>query len=126
MIELGFRTLHLKKRFPLRISRGEITGSDNLFVSASDGTHTGWGEMAPGPIEGADSPAAGETMLRDFAGDGLAEPSIHRIWAEADAAGVAPARWPPSTWRCGICARNRLGCRSIGCWGSAAARCQPR
>jgi L-alanine-DL-glutamate epimerase-like enolase superfamily enzyme len=72
------------------LSDAEITGSDNLFVSATEDGLTGWGEMAPGPTEGADSPAAGETMLRGFAGDGLAEPSIHRIWAEAQAAGVAP------------------------------------
>lgn len=90
MIAVGFRTLHLKKRFPLRISRGEITGSDNLFVSVTDGPHTGWGEMAPGPAEGAETPARGQAMLDAFVGGGLTDPSIHRIWAEALAAGVAP------------------------------------
>jgi len=84
---LEFRILHLHKRFPLRISRGEITGSDNLFVSVTEDGVTGWGEMAPGPTEGADTPEEGRRMLVDF--DGL-DPSIHRTWANMRAAGIAP------------------------------------
>ena len=87
-MEIGFRTIHLKKRFPLRISRGEITGSDNLFVSVTEDGVTGWGEMAPGATEGAETPEAGEAALRDFVGEGLQERSIHRIHAGAVAAGV--------------------------------------
>lgn len=90
MLTVGFRTLHLKKRFPLAISRGVITGSDNLFVSVSDGAHTGWGEMAPGRSEGADTPEAGEQMLRAFCAQGLDAESIDRSWTNARAAGVAP------------------------------------
>lgn len=90
MLSIGFRTLHLKKRFPLAISRGVITGADNLFVSLSDGQHSGWGEMAPGQSEGADSPAAGEAMLRDFWAEGFDASSIQRSWDRARDAGVAP------------------------------------
>jgi L-alanine-DL-glutamate epimerase-like enolase superfamily enzyme len=89
MMEIGFRTIYLKKRFPLRISRGEITGGENLFVSVSDGTHTGWGEMAPGPSEGADTAAEGQEMLQAFCRDGL-NGAIHDIWDAATAAHVAP------------------------------------
>ncbi len=88
-MRIGFTTLHLKKRFPLAISRGVITGSDNLFVSVSDGHHTGWGEMAPGGNEGADTPQKGEAMLRDFCAEGLVD-DIHGIWDKARAAGIAP------------------------------------
>lgn len=84
---LEFRTLHLHKRFPLRISRGEITGSDNLFVSVTEGGLTGWGEMAPGSTEGADTPEEGQRMLVDF--EGL-DPSIHRTWQNMRDAGIAP------------------------------------
>lgn len=90
MLTVDFKTLYLKKRFPLRISRGVFEGSDNLFVSVSDGTHTGWGEMAPGSTEGADTVEAGTAMLRAFVAEGLDENSIHRTWANAHAAGVAP------------------------------------
>lgn len=90
-MEIGFRTLHLKKRFPLAISRGVITGSDNLFVSVTAGGLTGWGEMAPGKTEGAETPEAGETAIRAFAAAGGIDPtSIHRTHANAVEAGVAP------------------------------------
>jgi L-Ala-D/L-Glu epimerase len=89
MMDVAFRTLHLKKRFPLRISRGTVTGSDNLFVSVTANGLTGWGEMAPGDSEGAGTAAEGEAMLRAFVADGL-DPSIHRTWDNAREAGVAP------------------------------------
>jgi muconate cycloisomerase len=87
---IGFRTLYLKKRFPLAISRGVIEGSENLFVSLTEDGVTGWGEMAPGGTEGAGTAAEGQAMLDRFWGDGP-DPdwSIHRIDAEARAAGVA-------------------------------------
>ncbi len=89
-MDIEFRTLHLNKRFPLAISRGVITGSDNLFIGLSENGLTGWGEMAPGSTEGADTPEAGERMLRDFLAGGLDPSSIHRTYANAVEAGVAP------------------------------------
>jgi len=88
-MQVGFRTIYLKKRFPLRISRGELKGGDNLFVSASEDGHTGWGDMAPGGTEGADTVAKGQAMLEDFCAGGLSG-SIHDIWAAANEGGVAP------------------------------------
>lgn len=88
-MEVSYRILHLKKQFPLRISRGEMTGSDNLFLSVSDGAVTGWGEMAPGSTEGADTAAKGQAMLEAFCMDGLV-PSIHDTWDTAFDAGIAP------------------------------------
>ena len=43
-----FRTIRITKRYPLKISRGTSTGSNNLFVTVSDGHHEGLGECAPG------------------------------------------------------------------------------
>ena len=86
-MKIDFRILYLKKRFPLRISRGEIAGGENLFVSVTDGIHTGWGEMAPGPSEGVDTAAEGQRML---AASGAPDPSIQKTWDNMRAAGVAP------------------------------------
>lgn len=88
-MKVDFRTIYLKKRFPLRISRGEIAGGDNLFVSVTEDGTTGWGEMAPGATEGAATVAEGQATLAGFCGDALTG-SIHDIWARARAADVAP------------------------------------
>ncbi|MCU0315390.1 MAG: dipeptide epimerase [Fimbriimonadaceae bacterium] len=48
MITLSFRTLRLKKKVPLRISRGTSTGSVNLFCIAEEQGVQGIGECAPG------------------------------------------------------------------------------
>ncbi|MGX0902673.1 L-alanine-DL-glutamate epimerase-like enolase superfamily enzyme [Roseovarius sp. MBR-79] len=88
-MKIGYTTLYLKKRFPLRISRGEITGGENLFVSVTEGALTGWGEMAPGASEGAATVAEGQAQLEAFCANGLPG-SIHETWEAAQAAGVAP------------------------------------
>lgn len=80
MMQLNFRTIYLKKRFPLRISRGLRVGSENLFVSISKNGITGWGEMAPGKTEGADSPEAGQKVLIDFFNTDLNGLSINEIF----------------------------------------------
>lgn len=87
-MKVDFHTVYLKKRFPLRISRGVFKGSDNLFVSVTENGLTGWGEMAPGDSEGADTAAAGQAMLEQFCADGLSA-SIRDTWDKAHAAGVA-------------------------------------
>ncbi len=86
-MKVDFHALYLKKRFPLRISRGEIAGGENLFVSVTDGALTGWGEMAPSETEGAATVAEGRAQLEAFCAGGL-EGAIHDIWARAHADGV--------------------------------------
>ena len=51
----------LKKRYPLRISRGLITENQNLLVTVSDGNFCGYGEMAAGGGIYSVTPEAGET-----------------------------------------------------------------
>ena len=100
-MEIDFRTIHLKKRFPLRISRGLMTGSDNLFVSVSAEGITGWGEMSPGSSEGAATPKIGEDSLRSFWSPEMGNDSIHEIWQngrEANLASCAQAALDMALW----------------------------
>lgn len=66
LVEFHRRTL--TKRFPLRISRGWMYGSENLFVSVADGSNTGWGECAPGGDDASQTADAAEADLRGFLG----------------------------------------------------------
>ena len=127
MAEVAYRTLYLKKRFPLAISRGVIEGAENLFVSVTENGVTGWGEVAPGATEGAATPAEAEAMLHDFCAGGIDDAADPRQSGTAPARRAwRPARWPGSTWRCGISRRNRRACRSTACWGWRDGRCRVR
>lgn len=63
--QLTTRRLELTKLYPLAISRGTMTTSENLFVTLSDGTHEGIGELSPatGSRWTADR---GEAQLREI------------------------------------------------------------
>ncbi|MEH6457782.1 MAG: dipeptide epimerase [Cocleimonas sp.] len=65
-MKLSFRIIRLQKRFPLAISRGVHTASDNLFVSLTDSGVTGWGEMSPGKSEGAETAELGQQAIEQF------------------------------------------------------------
>src|SRR4051812_4016454 len=47
VLYVSFRKLELQKLYPLQISRGTQTSSENLFVYVSDGKHVGIGELSP-------------------------------------------------------------------------------
>ncbi len=80
-MQLAFRTLPLRKRFPLTISRGTRAGSENLFVSVTHDGVTGWGEMAPGIGQGAPSAALGQAALTEFFSGDIKRLSIRQIHA---------------------------------------------
>ena len=63
-MKYAYRNIELKKRYPLRISRGVMTGSINLFVTIKQEQHEGIGEAAPGI--GAETAEACEQQLRTF------------------------------------------------------------
>ncbi len=46
-LTVSYKLLELHKLYPLTISRGTQTTSENLFVMLSDGTHEGVGELSP-------------------------------------------------------------------------------
>jgi L-Ala-D/L-Glu epimerase len=71
-VRCSFRTLELTKLYPLMISRGSTSSSQNLFVSLTDGGHTGIGELAP--ATGSEWTAErGTRQLEEFSRDGLAD-----------------------------------------------------
>jgi len=79
-MKLAYKTIHLKKRIPLRISRGLITGSDNLFVSVTKDGITGWGEMAPSSTMGNESTEEAIQLLNKFYNTGINDLSITEIY----------------------------------------------
>ena len=79
-MKLGFKILYLKKRFPLAISRGVRYGNHNLFVSVEKDGIVGWGEMAPGKTEGADTAEEGKAFLTKFFTPAVGGLSISEIF----------------------------------------------
>ena len=89
-MQLAFSTIHLHKRFPLAISRGVHTGSDNLFVQVTENDVSGWGELSPGVRQGAETAADAQRALEDFCQQPLAGMSISAIYDLAREQDVPP------------------------------------
>ncbi|PIF01433.1 MAG: dipeptide epimerase [Maribacter sp.] len=79
-MKLTFKIIPLKKRFPLKISRGSVTGSNNLFVGVTKNGITGWGEMAPSSTLGNESAEDGQLLLEQFLETGIDNCSITEIY----------------------------------------------
>jgi len=88
-MKIEFKTVYLKKLYPLRISRGVRDGQSNLYVSVTDGKHTGWGETSPGISEGASSPEEAQKQLEGFISQNNIE-DIHTTYDTALAQKVSP------------------------------------
>ncbi|MCW5940494.1 MAG: dipeptide epimerase [Fimbriimonadaceae bacterium] len=88
---VAFRRVRLNKRHPLMISRGLSIGSWNLFVTVSDGVHTGIGECAPGTGHDDTLAAEAEEQLRAFEPLLQSGASPHELWASMHEAGSDPA-----------------------------------
>lgn len=93
-MNITFAELALKKRYPLRISRGEITGSINLIVSIQSGDNIGIGEAAPSECTGSSTATECRQQIERF----LNEVDISNLsplegWLAARHAGVAPCAW---------------------------------
>ncbi len=133
MAEIAFKTLYLKKRFPLAISRGVIEGAENLFLSVTEGGLTGWGEVAPGKTEGAETPAEAQKMLQGVWGDGMDTGAIHDIWDRAHGEGVAPcalagldmALWDLKSKQAGMPLHSLLGLARRGVASSLTVGINP-
>jgi muconate cycloisomerase len=90
-VHVDYSHIELKKRYPLRISRGEFASSVNLIVSVSDAEHTGIGECAPDEGEAAGTPDLCQQQLISFLGHyDLDHMSPYQTWHAAREAGVAP------------------------------------
>jgi muconate cycloisomerase len=94
VVQVQFKTLELVKLYPLAISRGVMASSENLFVTVSDGVHTGIGELSP--ATGSEWTAErGECQLTSFVDTCLAmknslSPSPHDVYAAMREANIDP------------------------------------
>ncbi len=79
-MKVEFKTIFLKKRFPLAISRGVHTGSDNLFISVTHQKITGWGELSPGKSEGCSTTDLAKSVLENFLSQDLDNLSVQQIY----------------------------------------------
>ncbi len=87
-----FRTLRLTKLYPLAISRGTSTGSNNLFVEVEDRSgHIGLGECAPGT--GFDDTLAelAQTQLQNLIDSNIDNLSIQKIYQRGREMDVNPS-----------------------------------
>ncbi|MBL8048814.1 MAG: dipeptide epimerase [Chthonomonas sp.] len=83
MLSFRFQTVRLEKRYPLVISRGISTGSNNLFVFAAADGHEGVGECAPGTgFDDTLAPIA-QTQLQALVDSDISDLSITEIYARA-------------------------------------------
>ncbi|MCH8979439.1 MAG: dipeptide epimerase [Armatimonadetes bacterium] len=90
-MQVEARIVELTKAYPLQIARGTSTGSRNVFVTVSDGQHTGVGECAPGVGEDDDD-LAGRALdqIKGFAGQGFSELAICETYGRMRAKGLEP------------------------------------
>lgn len=90
-MNVAFQIVYLKKRFPLRISRGLRDGQYSLFVSITNGNYTGWGETSPGVSEGAATAEEAQSQLETFlANHPLKGDAIYNTYDLALENGVSP------------------------------------
>ncbi|PRX54800.1 dipeptide epimerase [Flagellimonas meridianipacifica] len=88
--QVDFKILYLKKKFPLRISRGVRDGQYNLYVSITKEGFTGWGETSPGLSEGAETPEIAQSELERFLHKHEDFDSPHEAYDRALELGIAP------------------------------------
>ncbi|MCC7231041.1 MAG: hypothetical protein IT203_11665, partial [Fimbriimonadaceae bacterium] len=88
VLTIAFRRLELQKLYPLAISRGVMSSSENLFVEVSDGAFTGIGELSPA-TSSAWTAERGESQLRDFWPLVAGKP-IHDVWQAMKDANIDP------------------------------------
>lgn len=88
MLTLTTKVIELKKQYPLQISRGTSTGSKNVFVEATDGTHTGIGECAPGTGDDEDLAQRAEDQIKELSKAGIYDLAIQEVHAKMAAIGI--------------------------------------
>jgi len=77
---IKFHKVNLKKKFPLQISRGINSESQNVFIELIEDGITAWGESAPGKTEGASSAIQVEESLVKLIEEGIEGLSIYEVY----------------------------------------------
>ena len=108
-MKVSFNRLKLIKLFPLAISRGTSTGSENLYVFVEKDGLVGIGEAAWGTGSEESNAGKAEAELAHFAQESLEGKAIFDVWHDMRAANVDPpamaaldmALWDLFAKRCG-------------------------
>ncbi|WP_435625784.1 dipeptide epimerase [Flagellimonas sp.] len=87
---VDFKITYLKKKFPLRISRGIRDGQHNLYVSVKEGNLVGWGETSPGLSEGAETPEIAQSEVERLLSQQNNLDAPHETYDTAIELGIAP------------------------------------
>ena len=77
---IKFHKVNLKKKFPLQISRGIHSESQNVFIELIEDGITAWGESAPGKTAGASSAIQVEESLVKLIEEGIEGLSIYDVY----------------------------------------------
>ena len=77
---IKFHKVNLKKKFPLQISRGIHSESQNVFIELIEDGITAWGESAPGKAEGESSAIQVEESLVKLIEEGIEGLSIYDVY----------------------------------------------
>ena len=87
---VNFHTVNLKKRHPLKISRGVHDKSQNLFIEIVKDGITAWGESAPGKTEGAKSAEEVKAHLTRLINSDINDLSIHEVYQRSKELKIPP------------------------------------
>ena len=82
MLQFEFHLVKVTKLYPLAISRGVMTESENLFVTVTDGVHTGVGEHSPATGSNWTAPR-GKEQLEAFANAGHAPALYYNLASDS-------------------------------------------
>ena len=120
-MEFNFHTVHLKKKFPLQISRGTHDKSQNLFVEFIKDGITAWGECAPGKTEGASTAHEVEMHLKRLIDSKIDSLSLYEVYQRAKdlnvpacaMAGIDIALWDWKAKKANMSLKDLLGLPSL-------------
>ena len=90
---INLHKVNLKKKYPLQISRGTHSNSQNIFVELIKDGITSWGESAPGLNEGAASSFEVEDALKKLIDSDLDNLSIYEIHQRSKDLNIPPCAY---------------------------------
>lgn len=92
-MKFSFHIVDLKKKIPLRISRGLKSRSRNIFLNIKDREFEAWGESSPGKTENAETPEIIQKQLENFISSGIRNLSIYELYDRSLEMKIAPCAY---------------------------------